>query len=177
MLNFKDLIKILLSRSGLRNPFNKIFSGNLEKINIIEIVDFFEQNNIKINICDNTKKTIDNIKLNHKNFGEKIRLLSEIKNNFNTDDFNLFSLLVDNLKRKLKEHQKKSAYHLYKAECAANFSVPGSGKTSVVLAVYEILKNIDSEFTTLPYFDMSELVFYYQELAEKYSLNVSDYII
>ena len=120
---------------------DKIFLGNLEKINIIEIVDFFEQNNIKINICDKTKKTIDHIKLSHKNFGEKIRLLSEIKNNFNTDDFNLFSLLVDNLKRKLKEHQKKSAYHLYKAECAANFSVPGSGKTSVVLAVYEILKN------------------------------------
>ena len=43
--------------------------------------------------------------------------------------------------------------------------------------IYEILKNIDSEFTTLPYFDMSELVFYYQELAEKYSFSVSDYII
>jgi sulfatase maturation enzyme AslB (radical SAM superfamily) len=26
MLNFKDIIKILLSRSGLRNPFNKLFS-------------------------------------------------------------------------------------------------------------------------------------------------------
>ena len=34
----------------------------------------------------------------------------------------------------------ESLYHLYNAGCAANFSVPGSGKTSVVLAFYEKLR-------------------------------------
>jgi tetratricopeptide (TPR) repeat protein len=43
--------------------------------------------------------------------------------------------------------------------------------------LYEILKIVDSEFATLPYFSMSELVTYYQELAEKYSFSISDYVI
>ena len=45
-----------------------------------------------------------------------------------------------NIKRKLKEHQVKAAYHLYLVKNGANFSVPGSGKTAVVLTVYEKLK-------------------------------------
>ncbi len=52
--------------------------------------------------------------------------------------FNRF--LDEKLKRRLREHQKKSAYHLYLIRNGANFSVPGSGKTSVVLAVYEKLR-------------------------------------
>ena len=42
--------------------------------------------------------------------------------------------------RKLKPHQLKAAFHLYLIHNGANFSVPGSGKTSVVLSVYEKLK-------------------------------------
>ena len=38
------------------------------------------------------------------------------------------------LKRDLKDHQKKSFYHLYNSHCAANFSVPGSGKTTITYA-------------------------------------------
>lgn len=43
--------------------------------------------------------------------------------------------------------------------------------------IYEILKIVESKFATLPFFNMSDLVTYYQELAEKYSFDVSDYII
>lgn len=43
--------------------------------------------------------------------------------------------------------------------------------------IYEILIIVESEFATLPYFNMSELVTYYEELAEKYSFSVSDYLI
>nr|WP_067058289.1 DEAD/DEAH box helicase [Mucilaginibacter sp. L294] len=39
--------------------------------------------------------------------------------------------------RKLKSHQVKSAYHFYTLKNGANFSVPGSGKTSTILSVYE----------------------------------------
>jgi SNF2 family DNA or RNA helicase len=42
--------------------------------------------------------------------------------------------------RKLKSHQEKAAYHLYLSQNGANFSVPGSGKTQVVLTVFEKLK-------------------------------------
>lgn len=44
------------------------------------------------------------------------------------------------LVRKLRDHQLKAAFHLLIVKNGANFSVPGSGKTSVVLAVYENLR-------------------------------------
>lgn len=44
-------------------------------------------------------------------------------------------------KRSLKEHQLRAAYHLHLTKNGANFSVPGSGKTSVVLALYQKLRN------------------------------------
>ena len=40
----------------------------------------------------------------------------------------------------MKEHQVKAALHLCYIKNGANFSVPGSGKTTVVLTVYEKLR-------------------------------------
>ena len=61
---------------------------------------------------------------------------------FNHSDFDSFCRSLDKrLTRELRDHQKKSAYHLYLLKNGANFSVPGSGKTAVVLAVYEKLKS------------------------------------
>lgn len=45
--------------------------------------------------------------------------------------------LHKHLKRDLKEHQLKAALHLEAVGNGANFSVPGSGKTAVAIAVYE----------------------------------------
>src|SRR5262249_6528990 len=45
------------------------------------------------------------------------------------------------LPRKLKQHQVKAALHLLGVENGANFSVPGSGKTTVVLAVFAWLRH------------------------------------
>ena len=47
---------------------------------------------------------------------------------------------METLPRKLKPHQIKAAFHFYSLKNGANFSVPGSGKTSVILSVYEKLK-------------------------------------
>lgn len=44
--------------------------------------------------------------------------------------------------RRLRGHQVKAALHLLAARHGANFSVPGSGKTSVVLAVYDFLRRM-----------------------------------
>ncbi|MCX5991886.1 MAG: DEAD/DEAH box helicase [Chloroflexi bacterium] len=55
--------------------------------------------------------------------------------------FDEFASFVNNfICRKLKSHQLKAAFHLYLVRNGANFSVPGSGKTSVVLTVYERLR-------------------------------------
>lgn len=74
----------------------------------------------------------ENIKKNAKNFKEKEYDLKEYNNFVN------FTKKV--LVRRLKNHQLKAAYHLYLIKNGANFSVPGSGKTSVVLSVYEKLR-------------------------------------
>lgn len=63
------------------------------------------------------------------------------------------SFLAQNIPRKLKDHQIKAALHLLFVGNGANFSVPGSGKTSVVLAVYQWLKfqgQIDALFIVGP---------------------------
>lgn len=55
--------------------------------------------------------------------------------------------------RRLKDHQYKAAVHLLCTENGANFSVPGSGKTAVVLAVFHHLRKlgkIDSLFVVGP---------------------------
>ncbi|MEC7769808.1 MAG: DEAD/DEAH box helicase [Bacteroidota bacterium] len=49
-------------------------------------------------------------------------------------------ILQKHVPRELREHQKKASYHLWLLNNAANFSVPGSGKTTVVLSVYERLR-------------------------------------
>ena len=57
------------------------------------------------------------------------------------------------LKRRLKAHQYKAALHLLGTNNGANFSVPGSGKTTVVLAVFEWLRRhgeLDALFVVGP---------------------------
>lgn len=63
------------------------------------------------------------------------------------------SFLAEHVPRKLKEHQLKAALHLLAVGNGANFSVPGSGKTTVVLAVYAWLKSrgiVDALFVVGP---------------------------
>ena len=70
---------------------------------------------------------------------------------FNVRDFTDF--LISRIPRRLKEHQIKAALHLLAVRNGANFSVPGSGKTTVVLAVFDWLRSrgeVDSLFVVGP---------------------------
>lgn len=63
------------------------------------------------------------------------------------------SFLATQVPRKLKPHQIKAALHFLAVSNGANFSVPGSGKTTVVLAVYDWLKQqgvVDALFVVGP---------------------------
>ena len=64
------------------------------------------------------------------------------------------AFLRENISRALKDHQIKSALHLLSVENGANFSVPGSGKTTVVLTVFEMLRKkkgiVDALFVVGP---------------------------
>jgi SNF2 family DNA or RNA helicase len=57
-----------------------------------------------------------------------------------SDEFRSFLDFLGELPRRLKPHQIKAAIHLLAVGNGANFSVPGSGKTTVVLAVFEWLR-------------------------------------
>ena len=54
-----------------------------------------------------------------------------------------FAFLENSVPRRLKEHQRKAALHLITTGNAANLSIPGSGKTSVVLTVFQWLREVD----------------------------------
>lgn len=63
------------------------------------------------------------------------------------------NFLKECIPRTLKDHQYKSALHLLAVENGANFSVPGSGKTTVVLSVFKMLRRkgiIDALFVVGP---------------------------
>ena len=119
----------------------------------IEIKSFLEQNQYKISASENLNKLFIEYYENQKKIEEKINELKEINTNFNQKEFVNYIKSLSFLKRPLLDHQKKPAFHLYKAKSAANFSVPGSGKTSVVLSYYQKLKNeknIDGIFVIGP---------------------------
>ncbi len=70
-----------------------------------------------------------------------------------TEAADFLSFVAEKIPRKLKEHQLKAALHLLAVTNGANFSVPGSGKTTVVLAVFAWLRSrglVDSLFVVGP---------------------------
>lgn len=50
-------------------------------------------------------------------------------------------LVIRGFKRKLKDYQEKAVRHLLAVENGANFSVPGSGKTTMIYAAYSVWKD------------------------------------
>lgn len=61
---------------------------------------------------------------------------------------NEFKSFLSTLPRTLYDHQEKAALHLFALGNGANFSIPGAGKTSVTLSVYEKNK-LDGKVNTL----------------------------
>ena len=80
------------------------------------------------------------------------------------------SFLQDKVPRKLKDHQLKAALHLIAVKNGANFSVPGSGKTTVVLSVFHYLRElgeVDSLFVVGPPACFGPWRFEYEEALGK----------
>lgn len=139
-----QLIIYQLKYFGLNN-FNddgKNFEGNIESIKIVAILNYLEKKQIKANLDTGIIAFLEDLKNKEIEKKRKEELLISLKQNPDKGDYDSFveSLENLNLKRKLETHQLKSLYHLYSCSSAAVFSVPGSGKTSVVLAYYEKLK-------------------------------------
>ena len=140
--NLPNSVRFQIEYFGFKledNNENEFIAASKD-IEILEIIEYLKNNEFNIKVCENTQKVLDQFFQKKVSFEHKIKLLKSLKDNLNTREFLDFCNSLNYLKRDLKDHQKKSFYHLYNSHCAANFSVPGSGKTAVVLAFYEKLK-------------------------------------
>lgn len=113
------------------------FSSALET-DIFLLLEYLKAENISNELSEELTEFLDKALLNKNKIKQDFEIALKIKEGkFNLDKFKAFKIFLDSLPRKLKQHQIKSAFHLYSLKNGANFSVPGSGKTSVVLSVYE----------------------------------------
>ncbi|MFZ2149926.1 MAG: DEAD/DEAH box helicase [Minisyncoccia bacterium] len=125
-------------------------SGMLQKV-----VRFFDKEELLYDLTESANKIYTDLQNKNKDFSQRKARLEKFKEGeFDKIAYKDFeSFLTSSIVRPLKEHQKKAAFHLYIAQNGANFSVPGSGKTSVVLSVYEKLKKeglVDTLFVVGP---------------------------
>jgi SNF2 family DNA or RNA helicase len=126
------------------------YSINLGRQIFLKTLNYFKQEGIKFELINEAKKYSEDISLISLNFNNIKELANNYKNGkFNKSAFDDFrEFVAEHIKRALKIHQIKAAYHLYIVGNGANFSVPGSGKTSVVLCVYEKLR-LEGKVNTL----------------------------
>ena len=114
-----------------------------ENSDLVKIINYLNESSIKHTLSASVQRTYDAILNEINQLQEFLHLGQKIKDgNFDKNDFYAHvQFLKDNIpNRDLKDHQKKAFYHLSSVKNGANFSVPGSGKTTVVLSVYEKLR-------------------------------------
>lgn len=102
-------------------------------------------NSVNLNF-DSTFESIIAVEIrNQENFLQFSNSAREIwENNYNATEFKEFcDVVAANLKsRKLYRLQILSAYHMAFSQNSCNFSVPGAGKTSIVLSTYSYLNSL-----------------------------------
>lgn len=108
---------------------------------LLQILEYFDGENISYELSKIARNILTN---SIQKKSELKAIISKAKNikekGILDNEFDNFKTFTNTLPRKLKPHQLKSAFHFYILKNGANFSVPGSGKTSTVLSVYEKLR-------------------------------------
>lgn len=111
-------------------------------VDFYKVLNYLEKENIEYDKSESAAIYFEELKHKDYEFSEIFSTGKQIKDGiFSEKSFRDFKMFLKKLPRKLKSHQVKAAYHLYSIKNGANFSVPGSGKTSVVVSVYEKLKS------------------------------------
>lgn len=117
-------------------------SSNKLDITIPKILKYFEKEGISFSLTPSSEDYLSELQRTFdRNESIKIAGKEYKEGRFDSAKYNEFLTFVKrNIARPLKEHQLKAAFHLYLVESGANFSVPGSGKTAVILTIYEKLR-------------------------------------
>ena len=130
---------------GFKNnePDSLEFSGNEPEKLLLKTIAYFKKEKIPFNLSKSCESKVNSLIERTEEFQSIKKIGQEFKNGkYNKKQFKEFEAFFKSHlpTRELKTHQLKAAFHLYLIHNGANFSVPGSGKTSVVLSVYEKLK-------------------------------------
>ncbi|KLT63818.1 DEAD/DEAH box helicase [Pedobacter sp. BMA] len=129
---------------------HKLYERKLIEEVFLKILRYFENEETPYGLSETAKTYSQEVNLLKGRFDSLKNEASQYKQGeYNVALFEEFKEFVEaSIKRNLKIHQLKAAYHLYLLGNAANFSVPGSGKTTVVLTVYEKLR-LEGKVNTL----------------------------
>lgn len=135
--------QIILLTKGFEN--SNVIAFDFEEKKVINLIEFLQRNNINYSV----DSFLDVFLKKHFNKIEDFRHHAsqalEIKNNLNGASkgyVDFINVIKDKMVRSLYEHQLKAAYHMAFSLNSCNFSVPGSGKTTIVYAAYAYLKTL-----------------------------------
>lgn len=132
---YDDYIRISI---GEKNP-QEIF---------LAVTEMLKKYGIEERVNKGAEKALSDFQIEENKFREfSVKALDIRNNNCNNEEFCEFTISLEkNMKnRSLYELQLLSAYHLAFSQNACNFSVPGSGKTSIVYGAYTYLKNLPDD--------------------------------
>jgi SNF2 family DNA or RNA helicase len=112
-----------------------IFANKKQIFEILsETINYLKEENIDFQLDDKTSELLNKTQLEQQAYEEAKKAgLAFLNNKHLIDQPNGFA-------RKLKHYQLRGYGHLIAVKNGANFSVPGSGKTSVIYAVFEKLR-------------------------------------
>lgn len=104
---------------------------------LIETVSYLDEQAIEFETDKEVAKRLDQFKSDRGDYEEAVRNSLQIQSSTRKDNINL------GLVRSLKPYQQQGLNHLLAVKHGANFSVPGSGKTTVVYAAFDFLRRKD----------------------------------
>lgn len=125
-----------------------MFSDRTRLLDIIrETVDYLREEGIEFTTDDNIAEILEKLERERLEYQEAEREV--VKNK----DLQQVSIPLLNMVRALRAHQEEGLKRILLIKHAANFSVPGSGKTTVIYAAFETLRRnrvIDKLFVIGP---------------------------
>lgn len=112
-----------------------LFSDRIQMLDIIkETVGYLKEEGIKFSTDNSILKILERLESEQQDYerAKQDTLKSRHLEQIHVPDFKLV--------RKLRPHQQKGAEHLLLVKNGANFSVPGSGKTTVIYSAFEYMR-------------------------------------
>lgn len=136
-------LKILLLSLTNGTENNDYISVDFDTDKFSKIIDFLNKKELLFELNLEAKAELDFLLERENSFKVFSTKALEIKNNLsegNKDYLEFLNVIKPTMTRRLFDFQARAAYHMAFAFNSCNFSVPGTGKTSIVYAAYSYLK-------------------------------------